>query len=420
MNGFNAFCPDRVQDNPLVPPVVLTSLRQNGEDVRLRTAVEHAEEVRFHWPDTGFEFEFAALNYTQPEKNQYAYMLEGFDRSWVDAGNRPYGKYTNLPGRTYTLRLKGSNDDGVWNEEGTSLTITIVPPFWATWWFRGIVILALLGVAISGHRLRVRSVEARSRTLERQVEGRTAELSRTNVALEREIADRILVEEALRQGEREKATVDERNRLARELHDSVTQSMYGVTLYAEVASQLFSSGQLDQLDDHLSELQDAAREALAEMRLLIYELRPPILEEEGLVSALQARLETVESRTGLDIEFDVRVNEDGPADDLLPAEIRLAPEIEQGLYRIAQEALNNILKHAQAHHVAVSLCQGQGIVTLEIVDDGIGFDPTEARGGGGIGLRGMEERASAIGASLEIESAAGSGTTVQVVWRSDK
>jgi two-component system sensor histidine kinase ChiS len=397
VNGFNAFYPDRVRDNPLVPPVFLTSLRQNGEDVQLRTAVEHAQEVRFHWPDNSFEFEFAALNYVQPEKNQYAYTLEGFDRSWNDAGNRPYGKYTNLPGGTYTLRLKGSNNDGVWNEKGSSLAITIVPPFWATWWFRGFVLLVLTGIVVGSYRLRVRSIKARSRELERQVEQRTAELRR-------EIDQRIQVEEALRQSEREKAVVAERNRLARELHDSVAQSMYGVTLYAEVAAQLLSSGQADEVTGYLGELKDTARESLAEMRLLIYELRPPVLEEEGLASALQTRLEAVESRAGLEIEF----NTEG--------ENRFGSEIEGALYRIAQEALNNVLKHAQARRVVVSLVQDRRRVTLEIADDGLGFYPIEASRGGGMGLRGMRERAAEIGARLEVESAAGSGTKVSVVW----
>jgi signal transduction histidine kinase/ligand-binding sensor domain-containing protein len=397
VNGFNAFYPDRIRDNSLVPPVVLTSLRQNGEDVQLRTAVEHAEAVRFHWPDNSFEFEFAALNYVQPEKNQYAYMLEGFDRSWNHAENRPYGKYTNLPGGTYTLRLKGSNNDGVWNEEGSFLAVTIVPPFWATWWFRGIVLLALVGIVVGGYRLRVRGIEARSRELERQVEQRTAELRH-------EIDQRIQVEEALRQSEREKAVVAERNRLARELHDSVAQSMYGVTLYAEVAAQLLSSGQVDEVTSYLAELKDTARESLAEMRLLIYELRPPVLEEEGLASALQARLEAVESRAGLEIAF----NAEG--------ENRLGSEIEGALYRIAQEALNNVLKHAQARRVVVSLVQDPRRVTLEIADDGLGFDPSEASRGGGMGLRGMRERAAEIGARLEVQSAVGSGTMVRVVW----
>jgi signal transduction histidine kinase len=264
---------------------------------------------------------------------------------------------------------------------------------------------AFPGAAGGGYRLRVRNIEARSRTLERQVEERTVELSRTNVALEQEIADRIQVEQALRQTEREKAIVDERNRLARELHDSVAQSMYGVTLYAEVATQLLSSGQVEEVTGYLAELKDTAQESLAEMRLLIYELRPPILEEEGLASALQTRLEAVESRAGLEIEFKAE------------GEMREAvgPEIEGALYRIAQEALNNVLKHAQARRVVVSLVQDRQCRTLEIADDGLGFDPLEASRGGGMGLRGMRERAAEIGARFEVESAAGSGAMVRVV-----
>jgi len=291
----------------------------------------------------------------------------------------------------------GSNNDGVWNKEGASVTITVVPPFWATWWFRGLVLLALLGVAFGAYRLRVRSIEARSRELEKQVTERTAELSQ-------EIDQRIRVEEALRQSEREKAAVSERNRLARELHDSVAQSMYGVVLLAEVATKLLSSDRTGEAAGYLGELKDTAQESLAEMRLLIYELRPPILEEEGLASALQVRLEAVESRAGLEIEL----NTDG--------EICLESDVEEALYRIAREALNNVLKHAQARRVVVSLIQDQRRVTLEVADDGLGFDPIEASLAGGMGLQGMRERAAEIGAQLEVESAAGSGTVVTVVW----
>jgi signal transduction histidine kinase len=141
------------------------------------------------------------------------------------------------------------------------------------------------------------------------------------------------------------------------------------------------------------------------MRLLIYELRPPVLEEEGLVSALQARLEAVESRAGLEIKFHTE------------GKIRLGSEVQDALYRIAQEALNNVLKHAQAHRVFVSLVEDQRDVILEITDDGLGLDPMEASRGGGMGLQGMRERAAEIGAQLEVESAAGSGTRVSVVWK---
>jgi nitrate/nitrite-specific signal transduction histidine kinase len=204
------------------------------------------------------------------------------------------------------------------------------------------------------------------------------------------------------------AVMEERQRLARDLHDSVTQALFGVTMYAEAATRLLSSGDSNgsKVVDHLRELQATAQEALREMRLLIFELRPPVLEEEGLVAALQARLDTVETRSGLEVELKV----EGGGE-------RLSHEIEAGLYRIAQEALNNVLKHAEAHRIAVCLRQDERSVTLEVADDGVGFDQATARRQGGLGLPGMEERAKEMGGHLLIESSPGEGTKVSVEVR---
>jgi signal transduction histidine kinase/ligand-binding sensor domain-containing protein len=396
-DGFLSFFPHQIEDNTYVPPVVLTSLQQNGMAVETDQAPEDLKAVSFRWPDNAFEFGFAALNYTLPGKNQHAYMLEGFDSDWNYSGNRRFGRYTNLPGGTYTLRIKGSNNDELWNEEGTSIQITIVPPFWQTWWFWGIVALALAGGAFGGYRLRVRSLEARGRELEAEVQARTADL-------QREVEGRIQAEKALRQRERDQAVAEERNRLARDLHDSVTQALYGVTLYSEAAAGHLDLGHTDRAVEHLEELQNTAQEALAEMRLLIFELRPPILEELGLVAALQTRLQAVEGRAGLKTEFTTNLQ------DPLP------PDLEEGLYRLAQEALNNVLKHAQAEQIRVHLRQEGGCVTLEIADDGVGFDPATASERGGMGLAAIAERAADLGARLAVDSQVGRGTKVTVVW----
>ncbi len=198
------------------------------------------------------------------------------------------------------------------------------------------------------------------------------------------------------------AVLEERQRLARELHDSVTQAMYGVTLYAEAAARLLSAGQAEPAYGHLQEVRQTAQEALREMRLLIFELRPPVLEQAGLAAALQARLETVEGRSGLKTEFVVE------GERLLPA------DIEAGLYRIAQETMNNVLKHAQAHCISVHLRQNEQTVVLEIIDDGIGFELDAARRQGGLGLPGMEERVTQLGGELTIRSRPREGTSVRV------
>jgi GAF domain-containing protein len=198
------------------------------------------------------------------------------------------------------------------------------------------------------------------------------------------------------------AVVEERQRLARELHDSVTQALYGTTLYAEAAARQLATGQVALASEHLRELRDTAQEALREMRLLIFELRPSILESEGLVNALRARLEAVEERAGLAVDFQV----EGKA--------TWSSAVEEGLYRIAQEALNNTLKHACARRVSVSLKQGERAVVLEILDDGCGFDPSLAVPGGGLGLDGMIERAAKLGGELVLDSKPGGGTRVLV------
>lgn len=198
------------------------------------------------------------------------------------------------------------------------------------------------------------------------------------------------------------AVVEERQRLARELHDSVTQALYGMTLYAEAMSRQLAAGKIDLANEQLSELQTTAQEALREMRLLIFQLRPPDLEADGLVTVLRTRLEAVEARAGLKMEFSV--DED----------VRLPLEIEEGLYRISQEALNNSLKHATAESISVCLSLGGPTVVLEIIDDGIGFDPEAGLEDPGLGMDGMYERAAEIGGELIVESKPGFGARVRV------
>lgn len=403
INGFNSFYPDRVQaDNLYRPQIALTQFSQGGQILDLAQTFDNASEIRLNWPNQFFEFEFSALSYVHPEENQYAYMLEGFDDDWNYVGTRAYGRYTNLPGGSYTLRIIGSNNDGIWNEDGASLMITIVPPIWETWWFRGIAIIAVVGSIIGSYGLRVRNVEVHSHELEQLVKGRTSELSNANALLEREIADREQVEAKLAQRAVNDAIVEERRRMARDLHDSVTQSVYSVTLFAEAARHIAKEIGNEVIERQIGQIGQVSQQVLKEMRLLVYELRPPELEKVGLTRSLRQRLQAVEGRAGLEARI--------ISDNL----IKLPEDVEKELYFIAQEALNNALKHASATSIIVHLREDKGQAELEIIDDGVGFELDTIGDRSGMGLRGIRERAEKLGGTATIQSVLGEGTSIKI------
>jgi PAS domain S-box-containing protein len=213
-----------------------------------------------------------------------------------------------------------------------------------------------------------------------------------------DITDRVQLAEAQAQ-----AAIEERQRLARDLHDSVTQSLYSLTLLAEAARRLALAGDRQLVEHYLTRLGEMAQQCLKEMRLLVYELRPPILEKEGLVRALQQRLDAVEKRSGMRAQLVV----DGSPH--LPA------HVEEGLYGIALEALNNALKHAAASRVTVRLHANARSAELQVADNGRGFDPAAGDQSGGLGLLSLRERAEHLGAALTIDSKPGAETTVRVV-----
>jgi signal transduction histidine kinase/streptogramin lyase len=396
-NGINVFFPENIVPNSLVPPVIITRVSLFNQP--LRTDLRAGEHLIFDYNENFLSFDVVALDYTDPQQNQYAYQMVGLDPDWVQAGNRRHADYPNLRPGSYTFRVIGSNNDGVWNEVGASVAIRIRPPFWQTGWFIGLAIALFLAATFGAYRWRVRALEARSRQLEAQIGERTSELTETNIRLEAEIIERKRVEQALADQAAEAAVIEERNRLARDLHDSVTQSIYSSTLLAEAGHR--SADDAENARGTFRRLGEITRHALKEMRLLVYELRPLELEQAGLIGALQARLDAVERRAGVDARLVVQ------------EDFTIGGAGEQALYFIAQEALNNALKHTEPTYVEVKLDVGDdGERILTVRDDGQGFDPAEATGG--LGLASMEERAAALSGSVEILSTHGEGTEIRV------
>jgi signal transduction histidine kinase len=216
----------------------------------------------------------------------------------------------------------------------------------------------------------------------------------------------IAIENArLNERSRELSTIEERKRLARELHDSVTQTLFSIGLTAEAASELVEADPA-RARAQLGRLQELTRAAMAEMRSLIFELRPAELETEGLAAALRKHVEVLRRLHGQEIELRVE------------GDRRLPPDVEKGLLRIAQEALGNALRHSGADHVLLTLDAHDSRVELGVTDDGSGFDPGEAaQRSRRLGLTSMRERAEALGGTLSIDSEPGEGTTIRVEVR---
>jgi signal transduction histidine kinase/ligand-binding sensor domain-containing protein len=551
VNGFNAFYPRLITDNDYVPPVVITSVALFGQT--LRTDVTNCNQSLTLSHDQNFlSFEFAALDYTAPNKNQYAYQMEGINESFVSVGNRRHADYPNLPWGDYVFRLIGSNNDGVWNTTGACMMIDIQPPFWATWWFIGLVAFFLAGSVVLGYRLRLRSLEAQRQSLAVQVFKRTQEIERrrqiasglsevvrllnTSQPLEESLdyivkqavgltsaskaaiferqGDQIvvkacypdeqtyglslsdpesssgrsllesiflkryliysrinpktlesdtqwelvngvfrtvicmplIVEEEVYGGlvmyygeertftpdeinlahtlsdqaslaianERLKASVQdvavaaERNRLARELHDAVTQTLFSTSLIAEVLPRIWEKD-TEEAERRLQELRQLARGALAEMRTLLMELRPSAMQEADPVELFKHLTDAFTGRTSIPVDFEITA----PAGCAMPLNVKSV------FYRVAQEGLNNIFKHAQATRVWFKFFCDETQVILTVTDNGIGFDRS-LTAAGHFGLEIMYERAESIGADLKIVSQPEEGTTLHLVWRFDQ
>ena len=233
-NGFNSFYPEKIKyhENLHKPPVVITQLKIFNQPVAinelinnrviLSNAISETQELILTYKENYFTLEFIALDYTAPEKNKYAYKMEGFDKDWVHCGNRREANYTNLDPGNYTFKVIASNNDNVWNEDGTALKIVILPPWWKTWLFRSIIILALIVLLVSIFIIRVQQFKNQKILLEKLVAEKTSELQSLNSTLLKQAAElnhtNILLEERKEEIEKQKESLIEMNQELNELN----------------------------------------------------------------------------------------------------------------------------------------------------------------------------------------------------------
>jgi len=308
-----------------------------------------------------FEFDYAGLSFVAPQKVRYRYMLEGFDHGWTEAGARRTAYYTNIPAGHYTFRVQAANNDGLWNTDGAALAFELRPHFYQTLWFYAVLVLLVVGLVLLVQRLR------------------------------------------LNRAQREfNAVLGERNRIAREIHDTLAQGYVGISVQLEVLAELLRMSKVEAAAKHLDLTRGYVREGLADARQSIWALRSQDSGETTLPVRLRRMAES-EGNHGLESNFSI-----------FGAFRPLPPGTEREILRIAQEAIHNVNRHAHAKKLFVQLEYRAAEIELEVRDDGQGFSVSNAPAAGHYGLTGMRERAATIDGMLEVTSEAGAGTTVRL------
>ncbi|MBA3647218.1 MAG: hypothetical protein H0W62_01485 [Chitinophagales bacterium] len=360
--GMFCFYPQDLKDNEYLPPVFITDFRLFNQSViandstrLLSSPIEDTKQIELSYRQNVISFTFASLNYIHPEKNQYAYKLDGFDRDWTytDASKR-FANYTNLNAGEYTFEVKGSNNDGVWNETPTTLHLIITPPYWQTWWFRMLLISLIGGIIYALVRNRMNQV----------------------VKLQRI-----------------------RNKIASDLHDDVGSTLSSISIFSELAKQQSKevSPLLDQIGEH-------SRKMLDTMADIVWTINPENDNFEKIILRMRSFAYNLLGAKNIAFEFD--------ADESIN-KLKLPMEVRKNLFLIFKEAANNMAKYSEASRALFSVKYSNHQIKFMIRDNGNGFD--EATIERGNGLNNMKRRAKEIGAQLLIESGVGSGTSVELI-----
>jgi len=351
INGFNYFNPDSITINPYIPPVVISSIKVMDEEVK-----GTPEELILSHDQNFISFEFSALDFSVPKRNRYRYILEGFQKSWIyTEGSKRTATYTNLPAGEFTFHVKGTNSDGIWNENAATITIIINPPFWQTWWFVTLIIIIVAFFIYYLSTIRIKN-----------------------------------------QLEIEKLKL----KIASDLHDNIGSGLTEISILSEVAERN-KDNTSSAVKKDLRKISDTARLLVDSMSDIVWVVNPQRDSLHDLIVKLKDSYNEFFSSIG--ISFQVKNVE--KSDD-----IKLPMEYKQNLLLMFKEAINNAIKHSACKKIVLEAFYKDHLIEILLKDDGTGFDSETVSYGNGI--RNMRNRAEKLKGSLTVNSEKGKGTTI--------
>ncbi|RMH95858.1 MAG: hypothetical protein D6681_12860 [Calditrichaeota bacterium] len=381
------------------PPVVLTGLEifnrpvSIGEGFPLEASISETQMIRLSYREFLFSLNFAALDFIKPERNRYAYKLEGLHDRWIDIGHRHRVDFTGLSPGEYVFRVKAANSKGIWNEEGTRLKIIITPPPWKTWWAYSLYgLLAIAGLLLwrkhEIDKLRRRNEERRRREHE-EAELREARLRAESAEYQAQVL------EAKQEAEKQQI----RNRIARDLHDEIGSNLSSLSLIGEVMRK--HPGLDEEAREAFEDVNQASRHSIEALRDIVWFINPMSDSLSDLAGRMQETANTM-----------LNTMKHQLCTDLQDSGHKINPDVKRNVFLIFKECLHNIIKHSQASQVTIEIRKDGNRLILNISDDGIGFDLETVETGNG--LSNLRSRAEQINGQLTIQSVPGRGTSVSL------
>jgi signal transduction histidine kinase/ligand-binding sensor domain-containing protein len=432
-NGFNSFYPDSLKDNDFIPPVYITDFQIFNKPVlfgypgaQFQTYISEAKEIRLNWNQTVFSFTFSAINYSHSEKNQYAYIMEGFEKDWnnTDASRR-YVTYTNLDPGEYTFRVKASNNDGVWNKKGVSLRIIILPPWWKTLWFKLIMISTIIFTLIFIYLSRVRHLNNQKILLEKLVTNKTTELQEKNNILIKQAEElnesNIILEEQKQHIEELNASKDKFFSIIAHDLKNPFQSIIG---FSEMQKEEIKSGDFARIGEYAGRINTSAVQTLR----LLENLLEWANSQRGNISFSPASINLVEL---LNEDFiilnEMAIGKNIELKNSLPYDLKIMAD-KNMIKTIVRNLISNAIKFTRRNgKVEVKALIYNRHVEISVSDSGIGMTKesiaklfrldgnpstrgTENEKGTGLGLFLCKEFIEKHGGKIWVESEPGKGS----------
>ncbi len=366
--GLLYFHPDSIKTQSPPPDVILTGLKVYGNPVLLDSVLTAGNKLNLSHDQNFLTIDYVSISYVNRNTTQYFYQLKGVDKSWVNAGTQRFASYTNLSPGHYVFKVKCENRDGIPSKKITQLSIYISPPWWLTWWAYILYALLIVSVVYSLYRNNIR-----------QLKNKQAAQIKAMVATQEE----------------------ERKRISRDLHDDVGTKLSALKLFLSSLHEKASETKNEEIKSLTKSSEQFIKEAMQDVRQLLLNLSPTVLEEFGYTTAVEGLVNKINETK--QIHFSLIV---------FGMKQRLQKDYELALYRITQELINNVLKHAEAKHVSLQIGQRDEKIILMMEDDGKGFDINAHKDG--YGLNNLDARAKLMNGTITIDSQPGKGTSVLI------